>query len=324
MSVSVPPIQPEVAVPPASVRFSAVIPAFNRERCIGAAIESVLRQTYPVHEVIVVDDGSTDGTPAVVAHAAQRDSRVRYLRQLNGGAAAARNRGIEVASGDWIAFLDSDDIWTPDKLANTARVIDAGPHIEFVHTNRTQVRPDGTTEAGRITEPTKLADKRYLMNGYNIKTTTVVVKTSLMNELGGLFATDMKTCEDYEFFWRAVAKAKAVAYIPSCDAIVHLTDDGLSRSGREVDLVRDNITAISRSAQWIAWQGGDPGLVEILRARLYWEYRALLALLLRLRRFRSVAGEWRRCRGEFSALEALKLVASAGLGAARDGSVPIR
>ncbi|NUZ05156.1 glycosyltransferase family 2 protein [Piscinibacter koreensis] len=308
----------------AALRFSAVIPVYNRERHIAAAIESVLHQTYPVHEVIVVDDGSKDGTAEVLQRIAASDPRVRHVRQRNAGAAAARNRGIAMASGDWIAFLDSDDTWTHDKLANTVRAIEATPDVEFIHTNRSQVRLDGTGEPGRITDPAKLADKRYLMNGYNIKTTTVVVKTSLMKALGSWFATDMKTCEDYELFWRAVAKAKAVAYIPSCDAVVHLTDDGLSRTGREVDLVRDNVTAISRSAHWISSQCSEREFVGILRARLYWEYRSLLAQLLRLGELRAAVREWLLARACFGGSRALRLAAAAISAAARPGSVSTR
>lgn len=90
---------------------SAVIPAFNRRRYIGRALDSVLAQTVPVDEVIVVDDGSTDGTAQYVA--ARYGNVVRTVRQQHSGVSAARRRGILEARGDWIAFLDSDDEWTP-------------------------------------------------------------------------------------------------------------------------------------------------------------------------------------------------------------------
>jgi glycosyltransferase involved in cell wall biosynthesis len=94
-------------------KVSAIIPVYNCERYVTAAIESVLAQTYPVHEIIIVDDGSTDGTRAVLE---PYIGRIRYMRQEKRGVAAARNNGIVHASGDFIAFLDADDLWLPDKL----------------------------------------------------------------------------------------------------------------------------------------------------------------------------------------------------------------
>ena len=101
-------------------RISAVIPAFNREKTIGRAIESALAQTRPPIEIIVVDDGSTDNTAAAVA--AYRDS-VRYLYQPNAGVSAARNRGVELAIAPWVAFLDSDDYWFDDHLERMTKAI---------------------------------------------------------------------------------------------------------------------------------------------------------------------------------------------------------
>lgn len=95
------------------MKVSAVIPTFNRRDYIQRAIDSVLAQTVPVDEVIVVDDGSTDGTADTVAQ--KYGSRVRVVRQPNMGLCGARRRGIQEAQGDWIAFLDSDDEWTPDR-----------------------------------------------------------------------------------------------------------------------------------------------------------------------------------------------------------------
>lgn len=95
------------------MKVSAVIPAFNRRAYIVRAVDSVLRQTVPVDEVIVIDDGSTDGTSEVVA--SHYGDAVRLVRQPNSGPGPARRRGILEARGDWIAFLDSDDEWTPER-----------------------------------------------------------------------------------------------------------------------------------------------------------------------------------------------------------------
>ncbi|HET6262971.1 MAG TPA: glycosyltransferase family 2 protein, partial [Chloroflexia bacterium] len=108
---------------PENSPVSVVIPTYNRAHCIAHAIDSVLRQALPPHEVIVVDDGSTDDTATVLA---RYDRRVRVLRQENGGVSVARNNGIAAASGQWIAFLDSDDEWAPQKLAAHAEAIGAG------------------------------------------------------------------------------------------------------------------------------------------------------------------------------------------------------
>ena len=92
---------------------SVVIPAWNAELYLAEALDSVLAQSCPVDEIVVVDDGSTDATAAVC----ERYPRVRYERQANAGAGAARNRGVALTSGEYVAFLDADDLWTPEKVA---------------------------------------------------------------------------------------------------------------------------------------------------------------------------------------------------------------
>jgi glycosyltransferase involved in cell wall biosynthesis len=110
-------------------RISVVIPVFNRERTIGCAIESVLGQATPPAEILVVDDGSTDGTADVIAG---YGDRVRYLHQPNAGASAARNNGVARAASPWVAFLDSDDQWLDDHLGRMADAIMAtGGHVGF-------------------------------------------------------------------------------------------------------------------------------------------------------------------------------------------------
>ena len=111
-----------------SIKVSAVIPAYNSASFISRTIESAMAQTYPMTEIIVVDDGSTDRT----AEVAERFP-VRVIRRRNGGPGAARNTGIQAASGEWIAFLDSDDAWRPQKTEIQLRY--AAPDIGVIHAN---------------------------------------------------------------------------------------------------------------------------------------------------------------------------------------------
>jgi glycosyltransferase involved in cell wall biosynthesis len=122
--------------------ISVVIPTFNRAHRIGTAIRSVQSQTYADWELIVVDDGSTDGTRALVERMAADDARIRYLRlQHNSGAQHARNTGIKTACGEWVAFLDSDDEWIPESL-EWRMAIAAAEHVAIVHSEAYVMRRD--------------------------------------------------------------------------------------------------------------------------------------------------------------------------------------
>jgi len=109
---------------------SVILPTYNRANLVGEAIESVLGQTHRDFQLIVVDDGSTDETPAVLARFA--DPRLRIIRQDNGGKSAARNRGLDEARGEFIAFLDSDDLWAPTFLESVLAVFSGEPELDFV------------------------------------------------------------------------------------------------------------------------------------------------------------------------------------------------
>lgn len=130
-----------------SPRISVIIPTFNRESTIARALSSVLAQTLPPCEIIVVDDGSTDGTTEAIA-AFEADNVQLLCMARNSGAQAARNRGIIHACGEWIAFLDSDDVWHPEKLERQTEVLRRFEYDSnlVVHTNCLVVRADGRTE----------------------------------------------------------------------------------------------------------------------------------------------------------------------------------
>ena len=114
-----------------SKTVSVIIPAHNAEHCIGACIDSVMAQSLKPIEIIVVDDGSQDATCQVVSI---YGNAVQLIRQNNQGAASARNKGVELSSGEFIAFLDADDYWLDNFLLQTVRFLDATPHVIAVLT----------------------------------------------------------------------------------------------------------------------------------------------------------------------------------------------
>src|SRR5438309_10234328 len=120
---------------------SVVIPTYNHARFLTRAVDSVLAQTLSPAEVIVVDDGSTDETHAVLA---RFGGRVRAIRQENGGVAAARNNGVRMSTGHLLAFIDADDIWLPDKLRCQVERFIAEPDLGLVHCGGEDVDADGT------------------------------------------------------------------------------------------------------------------------------------------------------------------------------------
>jgi glycosyltransferase involved in cell wall biosynthesis len=125
-------------------RVSVIIPVRNREKLIESAIRSVLTQTYPVFEIIIVDDGSTDSTPSTVARLAQEDERIHFLQHASSRRAqAARNTGIRAAKGEWIAFLDSDDQWFSDSLEVRLQLA-MKKRLRVVHSECTVLRSEST------------------------------------------------------------------------------------------------------------------------------------------------------------------------------------
>lgn len=187
-----------------SPRLSIIIPAYNVGDFIVPAVESALDQTYRDLEVIVVDDGSTDATSTRIADLAARrsDARLRIVRQDNGGLAAARNRGIAEARGEYIGFLDGDDLWRADKATTHIALMDSDPTIGLSFSASQLLEEDGRL-TGSIQSPDKLEPTLHqmILRNHVGNGSTPVVRRSCFETVGG-FREDLRSCEDYEMWCR--------------------------------------------------------------------------------------------------------------------------
>jgi glycosyltransferase involved in cell wall biosynthesis len=180
------------------MRISTVIPTYNRARLLAAAIESVLAQTRPPDEILVVDDGSTDGTPAV---AARFGPLVRLLSQPNRGPAAARNHGLREARHEWIAFLDSDDLWAPTKLEKQASLARKGGGL-IVLCDSDSIDGEGRPLRGHHRRVHGGQVTARLFARTFVHTPAVLAQAALLQALGG-FDESLRVCEDYDLWLRA-------------------------------------------------------------------------------------------------------------------------
>lgn len=210
------------------LRVSVVIPAYNRAATIARAIGSALAQDPSPLEVIVVDDGSTDATPAVVA--AIGDPRLRLVTQPNGGVAAARNRGIAEARGELVAFLDSDDEWLPGKLAAQLAAFRAGgPQLGLVYTGFESVAADGTATRHHARHRGWIYRDLLARNVVTGCGSTVIVSREALDLVGG-FDTALPANEDYDFVLR-IARFFAADCIAAPLARYHDAGNAAAGSG---------------------------------------------------------------------------------------------
>jgi glycosyltransferase involved in cell wall biosynthesis/SAM-dependent methyltransferase len=191
-------------------KVSIIIPTYNRNHFLCEAINSVLNQTFKDYEIIVVDDGSTDNTREVLE---RYGSRIQYIYQKNSGRAQARNAGIRMAKAEYIAFLDDDDIWLPNKLEKQIAFLDAHPDIGLVHSFTEVINENGYLLIKETKNHLKFYKKAMCL-GYTYEalsrmcmmfTSTVVVRKDCLDE-AELFDPDIPAFEDWDFYLRFVLK----------------------------------------------------------------------------------------------------------------------
>ena len=252
-----------------SARVSVVIPAFNAAEFLPQVLESVFRQTHPPLEVIVVDDGSTDGTPKVMQCYCDR---VNYIRQENGGLSNARNRGIMCARADWIAFLDADDLCLPQRLEHQLALAER-TQADLIFSDAVVVAtsealhhwsaPSWLAQTGSKEQLQKAVREEVLPNPFQhlmrigsfILPSTVLVRRECLLD-GGLFDESLQSTQDFELWCRLAAKHRfAFHSAPLVIRQVH----GQNMTANQLETLRDSVKA---------WEKIEK--LEIVRKRRVW------------------------------------------------------
>ncbi len=245
-----------------SPRFSVIIPAFNAAQTLARAIESVRTQTYPAHEIIVVDDGSIDASAELAQGFGEA---VRVIRQPNRGVSIARNAGAAAASGDWLAFLDADDWYAPDRLKLHADWIAEDPALDFL-TGDYEYRNAGgdllgtsmaqhasgkimcakAAGAARVVMETPAEIAAFVADHFGDTHTLSVPRTRFI-ELGG-YPTGFKVCEDVHFLTRLVAKSRRIGVL--CQSLgVYVIHDASATRRDPVAAQRENVRTLTDLAR---------------------------------------------------------------------------
>ena len=216
------------------MKISVVIPTFNRISLVARAIDSVLKQSLNPYEIIVVDDGSDDGTSEMINN---KYKSIKLIQQQNNGVSAARNNGIKHAKGDWIGLLDSDDEWTEKKLENQANRLIKTPEYDFCHTNEIWIR-----NGVRVNQRKK--HEKY--GGYifdkcldicRISPSSVLFRKNILDHIGW-FDSQLPVCEDYDL-WLRITSEYRILFIDEPLIIKYGGhDDQLSHSVESIEFFR--------------------------------------------------------------------------------------
>lgn len=204
---------------------SVIMPTFNRADFVCEAIESVLGQTYPNLELHVVDDGSTDET-ATLLKRYEQDERFHYHYQENQGQAVARNHGLREAKGDFISFIDSDNIWVADCLEIQLAIIQQKPDVDIVYGDLITINERGEELHRRNMGRHSGAIAKYLIRDNSVSHNTTLVRRACFDQLGG-FNEQQRRADDYDLWLRFSARFKYL-YVPEFFARYRVMENQIS------------------------------------------------------------------------------------------------
>lgn len=241
--------------------FTVVMPAYNAAAYLAQTIESVLSQTFTNFELLIIDDGSTDNTAIIAEDYQQKDKRVKLLIQSNQGVSATRNQGITSSNSEYIAFIDADDKWFPDKLALHYQHLEKNPDLGVSYAKVEFLTPDGKhtrkIAQGRLT---KLQPQHFLYENPTMTVSNLVVRRQIFEEIG-CFDCNMNYSEDLDFLFRVACSHWKIEGIDHVLLGYRTTQGGLSS---QLDKMEQGWETLMAKARIIA-----PELVEkhYLKAR---------------------------------------------------------
>ena len=216
------------------MKVSVIIPTYNRSSVLSRAIDSVLRQSFRDFELIVVDDGSTDNTKNLIE---QYSDQITYIYQDNKGVSAARNLGLKHATGEWVAFLDSDDEWKKKKLEKQIAFIEKNPLFQWSHGNEKWLRNGKHLNQKKIHQKSGGDIFERSLHLCLISPSTVIIKRDLLQRMNG-FDPEFIVCEDYDL-WLRILKDFPIGFIEDELIIKHGGhDDQLSHKYKAMDYYR--------------------------------------------------------------------------------------
>ena len=241
------------------------MPVYQGERFVATAIGSVLAQTYPAIELVIVNDGSTDKSAAIIKQFLPHP-KIRYIEQTNSGVADARNTAIGNSSGALVALLDQDDQWLPDKLACQVDYLETHPDVSFVHTRVECIDAIGAACSciGAIADyPYQGRRVGQLLLGNRITASTVLMRASCIDNTG-MFDQRFAPADDWEL-WLRIARLHTVGFIDSATALYRI--HGANVSNDRVTMQRAALKVIDSIAQRFPEVLNDIGASQLVDAR---------------------------------------------------------
>lgn len=208
-------------------QVSIIMPVYNGEKYVVEAIESILNQSYKDYEIIIVNDGSTDNTFDKIRSYLQL-SNTKYVEQRNRGLPAALNTGIKASSGEYIAFLDCDDVWLPHKLDMQVVFMKEHPEVGLVHGNISYIDQYGTPFTPDSPYETDISGNCFpeLFMGNRIAVLTVLMKKECIRKVG-FFSENLKYADDYDM-WLRISRHYPLGHIDKCLAVYRKHPGGIS------------------------------------------------------------------------------------------------
>ncbi|WP_413161541.1 glycosyltransferase family 2 protein [Capilliphycus salinus ALCB114379] len=210
-------------------RISVIIPAYNCDRYVGQAVESILHQTYSSYEIIVIDDGSQDKTYEVLQ---PYEAKIRYVYQQNQGVSVARNHGLDLARGEFVAFLDADDLFLPDTLAALLGVFEANPNLGIVHSGWRRINQQGETLMD--VRPWETVPKLNLETWLRWKPLgtmgTLMFRRDRLEQVGG-FEPGLTHAEDVDLILRLALKGCKAGWLRQSTVCYRQHDQNTMRDG---------------------------------------------------------------------------------------------